>query len=297
VRYIELIARVAPADVERASDVLRDVTGADTWNERPFAQPDLESDAMVDGRAAATVHAYAREAQAAAEADARLALVRHEIPAELTVRLVDEEDWAESWKEHFHVEHIGDRIVVVPTWRTYHARPGDVVIALDPGMAFGTGQHGTTRMCLESLERRVRPGDRVLDVGCGSGILSIAAAKLGAAAVDAVDVDADCVRITSENARLNGVDVRAALGSLGSAWPFGEAAAGYDAVVANVIARVIIDLAPDLVGALAPSGRLIVSGVIAEREEEVRDALAAAGARVDGVRAAGEWRCIEAVRA
>jgi ribosomal protein L11 methyltransferase len=173
-----------------------------------------------------------------------------------------------------------------------------VVVTLDPGMAFGTGQHETTRMCLEALERAVRRGARVLDAGCGSGILAIAAAKLGAREVLAIDVDADCVRITGENARLNGVEaiVRARRGSLGDAWPFDEPPAAFDVVVANIIARVIVDLSPDLAAALAAGGRLIVSGVIGEREREVCDALTSAGLRIDVVRAMGDWRCIEAVR-
>jgi ribosomal protein L11 methyltransferase len=231
--------------------------------------------------------------------DVRAALAGASIAGTVSMRVVDEEDWAESWKEHFHVERFGERIVVVPSWRPYEALERDVIIRLDPGMAFGTGQHETTRMCLEALERAVRPGVRVLDVGCGSGILSIAAAKLGAREVLAVDVDANCVRITDENARTNAVEAiaRAREGSAGAGWPFEMAAEGFDVVVANIVARVIVELAAVLVGALAADGRLIVSGIIGEREAETIAALEAAGARIDVVRAMGEWRCIEAVRA
>jgi ribosomal protein L11 methyltransferase len=152
-------------------------------------------------------------------------------------------------------------------------------------------------MCVEAIERVMRPGARVLDVGCGSGILSLAAAKLGAAAVYSVDVDDVCVRVTEENARANGVEAitRAARGSLGESWPFEDSPAGrFDVVVANIIARTIVELAPALVDALAPSGRLIVSGVIQEREDDVRAALELAGGRIESVRAMGDWRCIEA---
>ena len=297
-RYTELAASVAAPQSEPAADVLRALTGRDVWIEFPFSQADLESDAIVDTAGNAIVHAYA-DGGALAAAAVRDALTRAGIAADVTERAVDEEDWAEAWKEHFHVERFGDHIVVVPSWRSFTPVAGDVVLTLDPGMAFGTGQHETTRMCLEALERAVRPGARVLDVGCGSGILSIAAAKLGAREVLAVDVDPNCVRVTRENALSNGVErvVHAAEGSAGAGWPFETPAAGrFDVVMANIIARVIIAIADPLAEALAPGGKLVVSGVIGEREAEVTQALGAAGLRVEAVRSMGEWRCIEAVR-
>ena len=301
-RYTEIIATIDAPDADRAADLLRELSGSGVWIEAPLVQPDLESDAIVDRRAPVRIHAYlpASGDASAIERAAVDALQAAAIEATLARRDVAEEDWAESWKEHFHVERYGERIVVVPSWRQYAPAAGDVVIALDPGMAFGTGQHETTRMCLEALERAVRPGMCVLDVGCGSGILSIAAAKLGAREVLAVDVDPNCVRVTEENARANGVDriVRAATGSAGEQWPFASAPRGaFDVVVANIIARVIIELAQPLIDALAPGGRIIASGIIGEREGEVADAMAAAGARVVSSRAMGDWRCIDAVRA
>jgi ribosomal protein L11 methyltransferase len=212
--------------------------------------------------------------------------------------LVAEQDWAEAWKEHFGVERYGNHIVVVPTWRHYTASQGDVVIRLDPGMAFGTGQHETTRMCLEALERAVAPGDTVLDLGCGSGILAIAAARLGASEVVALDVDQDAARITAENALLNRVDglVRVATGSLGERWPFAEPPERrFDIVVANILARVIVELAPDISSILRRGGRLIASGIIAAREAELRVACNDNGLTIDRVRTGGDWRCIEAV--
>ena len=300
--YIEITAAVRTADVERASEVLRAHTGLDVSIEVPFTQADLESDAVLSTGGTALIHAYVADDDSGRglAATGRDAFARAGLTAEIAQRVVAEEDWAESWKEHFHAERFGKRIVVVPSWRTFDAQPGDVVLTLDPGMAFGTGQHETTRMCLEALENAVLPGMRVLDVGCGSGILAIAAAKLGAREVYAVDVDPNCVRVTRDNAAANGVAdiVRPASGSAGDAWPFaGPAAAGFDIVVANIIARVIIELALPLVAALAPAGRIIVSGVIGEREQEVCDALALAGARAESVRAMRDWRCIEAVRA
>lgn len=296
--YVELTATVAAADAERAAEALRALTGAGVWTEAPFSQPDLESDAVVDREAHVRVHAYARRGEAGQLAAAG-ALADAGVHATVGARRVAEEDWAEAWKQHFHVERFG-RLVVVPSWRSHEAAPGEVVLTLDPGMAFGTGQHETTRMCLEALDRAVRPGAAVLDVGCGSGILSLAAAKLGASDVLPLDVDPDCVRVTRENARANGVDavVRAAEGSLGDAWPLAEPPpdARFDLVVVNIIARVIVELAPALVAALRPGGRLIASGVVGERERETVGALTAARLHVESVRAMGEWRCIEAVR-
>jgi ribosomal protein L11 methyltransferase len=300
VDYIEIIATVPASQTEQAADALRAATGGDVWIETPFTQADLESDAVIRRDGSAQVHAYVpRDRGGDVAVEAARALGGEGIEPRVAVRDVAEEDWAESWKEYFHIERYGERIVVVPSWRAFERGAGDVVLTLDPGMAFGTGQHETTRMCLEAIERHVRPGMRVLDAGCGSGILAIAAALLGAHEVRAVDIDANCVRVTEANARANGADaiVRAAEGSLGGAWPFAEpaAAAGFDVVVANIIARVIIEIAVPLVAALAPGGRLIVSGVIGERERETCDALAAAGARVESVRVMGDWRCIEAV--
>ncbi len=295
-RYIELTAAVPATRAEFTADLLRAATGADASIDVPFTQPDLESDAVPRPGGRALVRVYLR---VAGDADAaRAALLDADVGADVSVRDVAEEDWAEAWKEHFHIERFGERIVIVPSWRAYEPAPGDVVVGLDPGMAFGTGQHETTRMCIEALERAVQPGMRVLDVGSGSGILSLVAAKLGAR-VTALDTDPDCVRITTDNARRNGVGraVDAREGSAGAAWPFGEPPLGtFDVIVANIVARVIAGLAPSLVEALAPGGRLIVSGVIGEREREVRDALTGADARIDAVRRMGEWRCIEAVR-
>lgn len=293
-RYDEISVTVPASMAEMTADILREATGAGSWTDAPFTQPDLESDAVRDGRAETTVHVYVAESASAQLADAAYeALLRAGINRLVYTRGFDEEDWANAWKEHFDVERYGERLVVVPSWRTYEARDGDIVITLDPGMAFGTGQHETTRMCLEALEREVRPGARVLDLGCGSGILAIAAAKLGAAVVLALDIDEDCVRIARENATLNGAGaVRASSGSLGHAWPASELSREFDVIVANIVANPIIEMARALVAALSPAGTLIASGIIAAREDDVREALSDAGAAITNVRAMGEWRCL-----
>ena len=206
-----------------------------------------------------------------------------------------EEDWANAWKEHYHVHRVGRRTIIRPPWREYVRQPGDVVIELDPGMAFGTGLHPSTQLCLIALEERMRPGLRVLDVGCGSGVLTIAAARHGAALVDALDIEPVAVRSTRENVARNGLatPIRVAVGTVERTPEF---AGRYDLVVANIIARIIIELAPALVAACAPGGRLITSGIIIDRADETRDALAAAGLAAIEQHQMGDWVCIEGVR-
>lgn len=207
-----------------------------------------------------------------------------------------EEDWANAWKEHFYVHRVGAHTVIRPPWRDYERQSGDIVIDLDPGMAFGTGLHPSTQLCLIALEERMRPELRVLDVGVGSGVLTIAAAKLGASTIDALDVEPVAVRATWENIARNRLTtpIRVATGTVEETPEF---AGRYDLVVANIIARIIIDLACPLVGALVPGGRLISSGIIVDRADEVRAALAAAGLTEIEQHQLADWCCIEGVRA
>jgi|DewCreStandDraft_1066081.scaffolds.fasta_scaffold00356_32 ribosomal protein L11 methyltransferase len=211
----------------------------------------------------------------------------------LRTRTVRAQDWADAWKEHFHVERVGRRLVIRPSWRPFTPQPGDVVIDLDPGMAFGTGQHPTTRTCLELLEEHVRLGDVVLDVGTGSGILAVAAVKLGAARCLALDVDPQAVRVARDNAARNGVAerVQVAEGTLTADDALRHA---FDLAVANITAAAVAALAPALATALRPGGTLIGSGIVADRLDAVRAALAAAGCSVTDVRVVGDWRTLVA---
>ena len=222
---------------------------------------------------------------------------------DLTATIVREADWANAWKEHFPVLRVGRRIVIRPTWRRHRRQPDDVVLALDPGMAFGTGLHPTTRLCLASLESLADRGvlastgagggpSRVLDVGCGSGILAIAAGLLGAREVLAVDVDPIAVEATTANAARNRLG-RVITARAGSA-PTGEGP--FDVVLANLIASLLVRLADGLVEDVRPGGTLLASGIFENREADVAEAFAARGLSVAHRRAEGEWVALELVR-
>ncbi len=195
---------------------------------------------------------------------------------ELQVTERAEEDWANAWKAHYSVHRVGRRVLVRAPWHDYEPAPNEVVIELDPGMAFGTGLHPSTQLSMIAVEDELAPGDRVLDVGIGSGILATGAALLGASAVDGVDIEPVAVRSARENAARNGVDaiVRVEQGSVGDDQPFsGE----YDLVVANIIARVLIELSAPLSRAVRPGGTLILGGIIDSKEDAVQTAIANVG--------------------
>ena len=191
--------------------------------------------------------------------------------ASLEDRVVDEDEWETAWKSRFTVKHIGKRLVLKPTWQIYRPAPGDAVIELDPGMAFGTGHHPTTRMCLEQLERLLVPGMHVLDLGTGSGILAIAAMKLGAGCVLGLDTDETAVQVARSNVEQNRTcRVQLIHGSL----PHSKVQDGeYDLALANVTAGVVASSAESLALALRRNGILIASGILEERREEVEAAL------------------------
>lgn len=207
----------------------------------------------------------------------------------LQVRTLREEDWANAWKEHFFVHRVGRRTVVVPSWRQaeYAPRADDVVLLLDPGMAFGTGLHPTSRLCIQQLERLVRGGERVLDVGAGSGILGIAAAKLGAAHVDALEIDPVAAAVCRENVERNGVADRVRVRE-GTLEP-GDAQPACDLLVANITIRVLLELRPLLRQHLRPGGRAVVSGVLAERADDLAAAFQADGWQPERVDQEADW--------
>ncbi len=211
----------------------------------------------------------------------------HPLP-ELREREMADREWEAEWKAHFTPLRVGRRLVVCPSWRTHEPRKEEVTIVLDPGLAFGTGHHPTTRRCLESVERLVFPGCRVVDVGVGSGILSIAAAKLGAEAIVGLEVDPVAVRVCRANLRANGVSKRARCypGTL----PHPRVAPGSaDLVLANLNPPALTALAAALREALKPDGWLVASGVLQERGDQVEEAFAAVGLQVREALVDDDW--------
>lgn len=204
-------------------------------------------------------------------------------------RSVAEEDWAEAWKQRLTILHVGQHIVIRPSWLDHTPVSEDVVIRLDPGMAFGTGLHPTTQMCLVALEEMVRPGVRVLDIGTGSGILAIAAVKLGAAHVLAVDNDPVAVKAAKANVVANGVQdsVNVMRGSLA------EVSDSYDLVAVNIVAKVIVDMMREgLAKQLCPGGILVTAGIIADQAPEVVEALEQNGLALIEQRQTDDWICL-----
>jgi ribosomal protein L11 methyltransferase len=204
---------------------------------------------------------------------------------EVTLLEVEDSDWGTAWKAYYRPIAVGQRLLIKPTWEEAEA-DGRLVIELDPGMAFGTGTHPTTTMCLEALEGVIRGGETVFDVGCGSGILSIAAARLGAGQVLALDKDPNAVKVARENIRQNNV---ADLVSVRQSDLLEQAAGEADIIVANIIARIIVTLIPQVVSVLRPQGYFIAAGIIADRLPEVTEQLDAYGLRTVARQQEGEW--------
>jgi ribosomal protein L11 methyltransferase len=231
----------------------------------------------------------------------RLSLI-YPIP-EAQIRVVHEEDWANAWKKFYKPLRIGKHVVLKPTWESWESAPGDLVVHLDPGMAFGTGMHPTTRLCVAALEECVRPGDRVLDVGTGSGVLAIVALRLGAQSVLATDIDTLAVRVASENAALNSISTGPgrALEIRHGSVP-GESEERFQVVVANILAEVLVGLFdgrygdPPLAEPLAPGGTLIMSGILEDRAAMVEEAAARHGLTISGRQQEGDWVAVIATR-
>src|SRR6266699_2818687 len=280
-KWLELTVRTHPEAVESVSELMSRYTPGGVAIEEPFELIDEGQEYRVLTGEPVQVHAYlpldGKEEEArqhVAEGLWHLGSLGEHFVGDLQTRIVNEEDWANAWKDYFHVTHIGKRLVIRPSWREYTPQQDEVTLELDPGMAFGTGLHPTTRMCLEQVEQRTRPGMRVLDVGTGSGILALAAAKLGAASVHCVDNSSVAVESATANAVANHLSDRitVTLGVLDEAE--GARLSGqYDLVLANIIARVIGSIAPNLARVLAPDGILITSGIIEDRRHEAEKPL------------------------
>lgn len=299
--WLELTVEADAEAVEAVSEILGRVATGGTTVEPAFDLVDEGLGARIDPERPAVVRGYvpAGDGSAAVAADAAAAQVAEALGhlqafglreiGQLRTRTVAEVDWADAWRTFFPVMRLGRRLVIRPTWREHSPQGDDVVLALDPGMAFGTGLHPTTRLCLAALDRLADEGrsakGRVLDVGCGSGILAIAALKLGWVTALGVDIDPIAVEATLANAARNELEGRltARVGSLPSGEP------PFDLVLANLVAGVLIPLAPALRAELRAGGGMLASGIFIDREAEVVAAFEAEGLTVADRTAEGDW--------
>ena len=300
-QWAEITCTVPEAMAEALADFLLDLTGngvsienrtVDTFNIGDLKDEPVKS-----------VKAYLAADNDLDTAVARindyLALVGPDYPGFIltppTVSILNQEDWANSWKVNFKPTRIGKRLVMKPSWEEYLPLEGDIVLELDPGMAFGTGTHGTTRLCLEAVEELIcekaafgSDTGRVLDVGCGSGVLAIAAALFGAAEVTAVDIDPVAVTVTGENAAINGVENQVAA----SITPLAELTGEYAIVLANILAEDLVRMGGELAGRVMPGGYLVLSGILTEREQFVIDGFAPLPLALQQVTRQDEWSCL-----
>jgi len=299
--WIEITLHVAPNDVDLVASVLSDLTGQAVAIEPQIRRLDDREFGFEELDAPVAVRAYVEppfpeERRAQIEASLQNLILSAPLPSPAYNEL-DPTDWAEEWKRFYDIQHIGDRLVIRPSWLEYQPAAGEVVLHLDPGAAFGTGQHETTRLCLAAIERHLETGMSVIDVGCGSGILVIAAAGLGATQAYAVDTDPEAIRVTRENASMNSVaaEISAEVGSLGDAWPWPDhPPRNADLLVANISSNVVLLLLPEFARALAPGGRAVLSGFLAKDAQEIEAAVDGIGLSRLETHTEGDWACLVA---
>lgn len=280
-RWLEVSVQVTQEAAEAATEILR-LNGAPNGV------------AFDDGPKAATITAYYPQDE---RLEGRLARIEQELVAvearigscrlgELRVREVSEASWINNWKPYFQVVQVGQHFVIKPAWKEYKSKPGDIVLDIDPGATFGSGTHHTTALCLAALEKLIRPGRQVVDVGTGSGILAIGAVKLGAGSVQAVDIDSTAVRQAQANLARNGIGTQVTVreGDL-----LTGTAGQFDLIVANILADIVISMLPDVPGKLKSGGLFLTSGIIVERQEDVVAAAQQAGLHLRNVTTSGGW--------
>lgn len=278
--WFEITARTPPALVDDVSELVRAIAPGGITVEEPVDILGPELGFRVRAGEPVLVRAYVPSSELGALLVEDLRTSMEPFPSvELTAKPIYEEDWAVSWREFFGVVETGGRVIIVPSWIDHEPAPGQVVVRLDPGQAFGTGHHETTRLCLEALDRLVRPGDRVLDVGTGSGVLSIAAVLLGAGSAYALDIDPIAAEVARRNCADNGVDgaVEVSAGVLRE-----DHEGRYDVAVANITTDANIGLAPAFGRVVRAGGNLVLSGILAPDAGRVIAAMEAEGfAHVD----------------
>ncbi|HAA0649439.1 50S ribosomal protein L11 methyltransferase [Listeria innocua] len=209
---------------------------------------------------------------------------------QFVVNDVDDEEWATAWKKYYHPVQITDRITIVPSWESYTASANEIIIELDPGMAFGTGTHPTTQLCIRALSDYLQPGDELIDVGTGSGVLSIASAKLGAKSILATDLDEIATRAAEENITLNKTEHIITVKQNNLLQDINKT--NVDIVVANILAEVILLFPEDVYKALKPGGIFIASGIIEDKAKVVEEALKNAGLIIEKIEQQGDWVAI-----
>ena len=298
----ELTVKVKTEDTARASDVctviadmgiyVEDYSDLENvvWN---IAHVDLiEQELLERDRTHSLIHVYIKQEKDALECVEfiKARLDAEGIEYETSIVGVNEEDWANNWKQYYHTQRIGKRIIVTPSWEEYTPAEGEVQMRLDPGMAFGTGTHDTTRLCLELLEEVVTPETRILDVGTGSGILSVGGVLLGAPSALGVDIDPVAVKVANENAEINEVSGKT---EFVCGDPTDKVHGKFEIVTANIVADVIIRLLSTVKNYLLKGGVLIVSGIIDTRADEVENACHEAGFTTEKRLEHGGWVAIK----
>lgn len=250
----------------------------------------IDEELLKKDRSRGFVHVYINPEENPAEAIAFLSerLNSEGIKHEINTKSCAEEDWLNNWKQYFNPIEVGEKILIRPTWRDKYDPKGRTVLNLDPGLAFGTGTHETTRLCIQAIEKYIKPGDKMLDVGCGSGILSVAGILLGAQSAIGVDIDEMAVKTSAENARLNGVEDRytAVCGNLTD-----KIDGKFDIIAANIVADAIIMLSSDVSRFMKDDTVYITSGIIDSRSDDVKNALKNKFTIIDETTEKG-WYCI-----
>ncbi len=300
-RWIEVTLHVDGESAEATAGILQRYGYQGVAVEHEGIPPDKLDEDQIPPATQLAVRAYLPEDERAEDTKMRLenALAYMNMMYPMPIpeyRVVEEADWAEAWKAHYHPVRIGRRLLIRPLWTQVELQPGDVEIALDPGMAFGTGTHPTTQLCLEATEDLIVPGANVLDLGTGSGILAIAAAKLGAAHVLALDNDPVAVESAQANAVQNGAAEKITVQE-GSLESLVTSARRFDLILVNILARIIIEMCKHHLGEVVrPGGLAIFSGIIVEQADDVEAALRTTGLDPYARRVQGDWVVIEARR-
>ena len=304
--YSEIVFTVDSKDKEIASDIVGMLNCGGIYIED---YTDLEDDPTVKqvgivdevllekDKTKVLLHVYADEHTSVEDCIAFVSdrFSSESITYEVEIKHVDEEDYANSWKQYYKPIKIGNRVVIVPEWEPYEKADGEITVTLNPGMAFGTGTHETTSMCIEALQDIVFEGDEVLDIGCGSGILSVTALLCGANRADATDIDRNAVNVAYENAELNGVKDRLHATEdniLSAESPIRTAGKKYNVVIANIVADVIIEICGFVKTLIKPYGCFVASGIISERLDDVVKAMNDNGLCVAAIHEKRGWNCI-----